>query len=438
MKHIEQHQPKWQIPFFTIWTGQQLSWIGSSVAQFALVWWLTKLTGSATVLATGTLISLLPGVFLGPFAGALVDRWNRRVVMIVADSIIALVSAWLAYLFWTQAIQVWHVYVIMLVRAIGGTFHWPAMTASTSLMVPEEHLPRVAGLNQATGGAVNIMSPPLGALLLEILPLHDIMAIDVVTAAFAIAPLFFVRIPQPLQAVATTGTAETRPSLWADMREGLHYVWSWPGLLAMCILAMLLNFLVTPAFSLMPILVTKHFGGQALQLGWMNSAWGIGLVLGGLILSVWGGFRRRIVTMLMGIIGLGVGALLVGLTPATAFPLALVGLFFGATMNSMCNGSAFALLQQVVAPEMQGRVFTLVMGLCNAMTPLSMAIAGPAADALGICTLYVMGGVAQILLGVGAFFVPVIMHLEDNHRTHGVVTRGAPVAVRVSVSAAAE
>jgi len=416
MKQAEENPSRWQIPFFTIWTGQQLSWIGSSVAQFALVWWLTKLTGSATVLATGTLISLLPGVFLGPFAGALVDRWNRRVVMIVADSIIALVSAWLAYLFWTQAIQVWHVYVIMLVRAIGGTFHWPAMTASTSLMVPQEHLSRVAGLNQATGGAVNIMSPPLGALLLGILPLHDIMAIDVITAAFAIAPLFSVQIPQPQQAAATTGAAESKPTLWADVREGLRYVWHWPGLLAICIMAMLLNFSVYPAMSLMPILVTEHFGGEALQLGWMNSAWGVGLLVGGLLLSAWGGFHRRIVTVLMGIIGLGMGLLLVGLTPATAFPLALVGLFFGATMNSMCNGSAFALLQQVVAPEMQGRVFTLVMGLCNAMTPISMAIAGPAADALGIRTLYVAGGVAQTLIGLGAFFVPAIMHLEDNHK----------------------
>jgi len=427
MEHTEQSQHKWKVPFFTIWTGQQLSWIGSSLAQFALVWWLTETTGSATVLAIGTLISMLPMVLLGPFTGALVDRWNRRVVMLVADSVIALASAWLAYLFWAGAMQIWHVYFIMLVRAIGGAFHWPAMFASTSLMVPRQHLPRVAGLNQAMGGAVSIVSPPLGALLLGILPLHAIMGIDVVTAAFAIVPLFFVHVPQPQRAVTATGAAESKRlskdrTLWTDMREGLRYVCSWPGLLAICILATLLNFLVSPAMSLMPILITNHFGGKALQLGWMNSAWGIGLVLGGLILSAWGGFRRRIVTVLMGIVGLGVGVLLVGLTPATAFPLALVGLLFGAVMNSMCNGSAFALLQQVVAPEMQGRVLMLVGSICNGMTPLSMAIAGPVADALGVRILYVVGGVAQVLLGVGGFFVPVIMHLEDNnHNGHTVV-----------------
>ena len=185
----EQAEPtpgNWKLPFFSIWTGQQLSWLGSALAGFALIWWVTETTGSATTLATATLVSLLPGVFLGPFVGALVDRWNRRIVMIVADSVVALSSAWLAWLFWTDAMQLWHVYVAMLVRALGNTFHWPAISASTSLMVPKDHLPRVAGLNQTIGGAVNILSPPLGALLLKVLPLHSIMAIDLVSAAFAI------------------------------------------------------------------------------------------------------------------------------------------------------------------------------------------------------------------------------------------------------------
>jgi len=406
-------QPGWKKRFFTVWIGQQLSWIGSSLAQFALVWWVTKTTGSATILAIGVLISLLPGVVLGPFVGALVDRWSRRSVMIVADGVVALASVALVLLFWSGAIRIWHIYVIMLVRAIGGTFHWPAMSASTPLMVPKEHLPRVAGLNQAMGGAVNIISPPLGALLLSLLPLHEIMAIDVITAALAIVPLFFIPIPQPQRAI---GAAASRPTLWADIGEGFRYVWSWPGLVGICVLAMMLNFFVNPAMSLMPILVTRHFGGEALRLGWMNSAWGVGLVVGGLALSTWGGFRRRIVTMLMGIIGLGIGVLLVGLTPASFFPLALIGLFFGAVMNSLCNGSAFALLQQVVAPEMQGRVFTLVISLCNAVTPLSMAIAGPLADKVGVRTLYLVAGVAQTVLGAGAFFVPAIMHVEDTQR----------------------
>jgi DHA3 family macrolide efflux protein-like MFS transporter len=427
MEHTEQ-KISWKLPFFTIWTGQQLSWIGSAVAGFALVWWLTETTGSATMLAIGTLLTMLPGIVLGPFAGALVDRWNRRLVMLVADSVVALFSAWLAVLFWTGAIQIWHVYVIMFVRSIGGAFHWPAMTASTTLMVPKEHLGRVAGLNQTIGGAVNIISPPLGALLLSVLPLHGIMAIDVLTAAFAIVPLFFVHIPQPERA-AVAQEARTKPTLWTDMREGLRYVIGWPGLLGICLLATLLNFSIMPAMSLMPLLITNHFGGEALQLGWMNSAWGVGLVSGGLLLGAWGGFKRRIVTVLIGIIGLGVGALVVGLTPATIFPLALGAFFFGAVMNALCNGSAFALLQQVVAPDMQGRVFALVMTVCNMATPVSLAIAGPLADAVGVRALYVAGGIAQVVLGIGGFLVPAIMSLENNNANgHAVEEKTAEMA----------
>jgi DHA3 family macrolide efflux protein-like MFS transporter len=325
----------------------------------------------------------------------------------------------------------------MVVRALGNAFHWPAMSASTSLMVPKEHLPRVAGLNQTMGGAVNIVSPPLGALLLQVLPLHAIMAIDVVSATLAIVPLLLVPIPQPERRVAVDTAGAGQPSLWADVREGLRYVWSWPGLLAVCIMALLLNFFVNPPMSLMPLLVTGHFGGDALQLGWLNSAWGVGLVVGGLILGAWGGFRQRIVTMLLGIIGLGLGLLLVGLTPVTAFPLALLGLLFGAVMNALCNGSAFALLQSIVAPEMQGRVFTVTMSLVNAMTPLSMAVAGPVADVLGIRTLYVIAALSQIGIGVAAFFIPAIMHLEDNHTqaTAAGQEAAAPVAAQAKVGA---
>jgi len=433
MKHAEQHQPKWQIPFFSIWTGQQLSLIGSQVAGFALVWWLTKTTGSATVLATATMVAILPGVLLGPFAGALVDRWNRRKVMIVADSLIALVSAWLAYLFWTGAMRSWHVYIIMLVRAIGGSFHWPAMTASTSLMVPDKHLSRVAGLNQTTQGARDIVSPPLGALLLSLLPLHAIMAMDVVTAAFAVLPLFFVYIPQPERSTPAVGS---RLSLWGEVREGLRYVWSWPGLFAMLIMATVINFLLYPAFSLLPILVTKHFGGQALQLGWMNSAWGIGVVLGGLTLSVWGGFRRRILTTMSGLIGMGLGTLLIGLSPATAFPLALGAMFIAGLMNPITNGPVQAIFQTVVAPEMQGRVFTLIGSACAAMSPLGLAIAGPVADALGVRVWFVMGGIMCVAMGIVSFLTPALMHLEDNHRAYSVVAREVLVAASAGASAA--
>ncbi len=132
----------WAKPFFTIWFGQAFSILGSKLVSFALVWWLTQKTGSATVLATSTIMIYLPQIFLGPFVGALVDRWNRRVVLIIADSAVALATLVLAFLFWVDVVELWHIYLIVFLRSLGGCFHFPAMQASTSLMVPDSHISR--------------------------------------------------------------------------------------------------------------------------------------------------------------------------------------------------------------------------------------------------------------------------------------------------------
>ncbi len=403
---------KWKAPFFTIWIGQAFSLLGSQLVQFALVWWLTRTTGSATVLATATLVALLPQVLLGPLAGALVDRWNRRLVMIVADTSIALATIGLALLFWSGSIQVWHVYVLMFIRSLAGAFHWPAMQASTSLMVPKEHLSRIQGLNQMLQGGMNILAAPLGALLLEVLPMQGVLAIDVVTALLAVLPLLFIAVPQP-QRSAEAQPHASKPSVWQDLKAGFRYVWSWPGMVMILVMAAVINLLITPAFSLMPILITRYFGGQAMQLAWMESAWGIGMFLGGLILSAWGGFRRRVVTSLLGLILMGAGLLGIGLAPASAFGLAVACAFFAGVMNPIVNGPLFAILQSVVEPEMQGRVFTLIMSVSAAMTPLGLIIAGPLVDVLGPNAWFVIGGIVTILMGAAAFFVPAIMRIEQ-------------------------
>lgn len=412
---LEPSPGRWQLPFFSMWGGQAVSLVGSQMVQFALVWWLTQSTGSATVLATATLVATLPGVVLGPMVGTLVDRWNRRHIMLGADAFVALVSAWLAYLFWTHSMSTWHVYVAMLARAVGGAFHWPAMQASTSLMVPEKHLSRVAGMNQTMEGALGVAAPPLGAILLGLLPLHGVMAIDVATAAFAIGPLLLVAVPQP-RATAPTGGEGERSSVMTEMGQGMRYVWRWPGLLAVLVLAMVINFVINPAFALMPLLVTDHFNGGVMQLGWLESSWGIGMIVGGLLLSLWGGFRRRVYTSLSGLVVSGIAVMGVGLAPENALWLAWSALLVAGMMNPLVNGPFFAILQATVAPEMQGRVFTLSGSLSSAMMPLSLAIAGPLTEQVGIRTWYVVGGAIFALLGMVSFSIPAIVHLEDNHR----------------------
>jgi len=168
--------------FFIIWTGQAFSILGSQLVQFALIWWLTKTSGSATVLAGVTLVALVPQILLGPLTGTLVDRWNRRPTMILADSLIVLATLGLAFLFALGVVQIWYMYLIMFTRSLGAGFHWPAISASTSLTAPKEHLSRVQGVNQFLNGGLNIVSAPLGALLLPIIPMQGIVAIDVITA----------------------------------------------------------------------------------------------------------------------------------------------------------------------------------------------------------------------------------------------------------------
>ncbi|MDY0019592.1 MAG: MFS transporter [Anaerolineae bacterium] len=410
MRDHEQNDNRWMVPFFTIWTGQAFSLLGSELVQFALIWWMTKTTGSATVLATASLFGLLPQVFIGPLAGTLVDRWDRRRVMMGADAVIALATGVIIFLNLQGVLQPWHIYGLMFVRAVGSMFHWPAMQASTSLMVPKEHLTRVAGINQTLNGIMGVLAPSLGALLVEALPLYNVLAIDVGTAMLAVVPLFFVAVPQPPRSV---GQKAEPSSVWGDLVAGMRYVWHWPGLCMVLAMAMLFNLFSNPSFSLLPLWVTGHFKGGAAEFGLLQSVMGAGLLIGGVVLSVWGGFRRKIVTMFLGMIGLGIGKLLIGLAPEPAFRMALVGSFVVGFMVPMIDGSLFAMLQALVDPEMQGRVFMLTLSLVKAAAPLGLAIAGPLADRFGIGLWFILAAAVCGIFALVGFVWPVILHLED-------------------------
>jgi DHA3 family macrolide efflux protein-like MFS transporter len=397
---------QWALPFFTIWGGQAFSLLGSQLVQFALVWWLTRTTGSATVLATASLIALLPNVFLSPIAGPLIDRWNRRAVMLVADGGIALATMALIVIFAAGEPQPWVVYVAMLVRAVGGVFHGPAMNASTSLMVPTQELGRVQGMNAALNGSMNIVAPPLGALLIEALPMQTVLAVDIVTAALGIGALALIHVPQPVRTGAP-GALNVR----RELGEALRYMRGMPGMMILVSMAVAINFVLIPAGSMLPLLAKNHFGGDAQAFGWMEAAFGIGVVVGGIILSVWGGFKRKIVTSQVGLVGIGIGHLVLGAAPGTMFAVALISLFVSGFMMSF-NGAAYAVLQSTITPEMQGRVFTLIASLTTGIAPLSLAIAGPLAEHFGVRFWYIAGGAVCVLMGSIALRIPKVVNAE--------------------------
>ena len=405
----EGEKPRSMARFWVIFAGQAFSLFGSRLVQFTLVWWLTKESGSASVLALASIMALLPQVIVGPFAGTLVDRWSRRMVLIVSDGAIALLIVFLALLYSWGVVEIWHVYVLMFFRSLLGAFQWPSFQASTSMMVEKEQLSRVAGFNQSLQGLVSILAPPLGALLFETLPIQYILAIDVATAFLAIGPLLVIAVPQPPRAPDAEGGWR---SVLEDMREGMRFVWDWKGLRIIMGMSMFINLVISPGFSLLPIVVTDHFGGGAIELAYLQSAGGIGMIVGGILLGVWGGFKNRVVTAFSALIVSGLFVLLFGFIPGSMLLIAVAAFFLFSATNSMANGTFFAAMQGAIPPEMQGRVFTLLMSFSAAIAPVGLAIAGPVADLIGVMTWFVIGGAGLTLMGVLGFFIPSIMNLE--------------------------
>lgn len=401
----------WRLPFLLVWGGQAFSLIGSALVQFALIWWITIETGSPAALATATAVGFIPTIFLGPLAGPLVDRWSRKWVLVISDGLIAFFTAALGLLFWLGLAEIWHVYVIMFLRSLGDAFQKPAMMATTPLMVPKAHLTRVAGMNRTLEGIVRFIAPPFGAVLLSVLNVQGVLFIDISTAALAILPLLIVAIPQPKSERSDSHVAK---AVLRDFRDGFRYIWRKKGLRFLIMTNGIWGIIVmAPWLAFPPLLVKQHFGLGAMHLGLLHSAGGISMIAGGALLTVWGGFKRRIITNVLGVVVLGAGMLTVGLTPANAFWLAVVGWSVICFAASIFSGASHAIYQSVVAPRMLGRFFSLLQSIVHAMTPISMAIAGPLAEVIGVQPFYVFGGIGAFVVASIRFFTPSIRNIED-------------------------
>lgn len=394
--------------FLVLWTGQAMSLLATQAVQFALVWWLTAQTGSAGVLAGATFVALAPPIFLGPFIGAWIDRWNRKRILWVSDALAALVSGMVGLAFLFDAVSPGLVLASIAVRAVCGAFHGPTMLASTTLMVPAEYLTRIQGLNQALQGGALIVSAPLGALLMAALPMPLVMAVDLVTAAVAIAPLAFVAVPQP--PARPDAAAPGWRSTWSDVLEAVVYLRERRGHVAIVTMALMINLFLVPAFALLPLLVVEQ-GGGAGSLGAMQSAVGIGTIAGGVLLAAWGGFSSRLNTSFAGLVALGLATLAVG--GASSIAVAIAGIVAVGLAAPFVNGPIQAVLQATVAPEVQGRVFALYASASGAIAPVGLAIAAPVAEWAGVRSWFAAAGVICVAMGVVGFFVPSIRALQE-------------------------
>lgn len=400
----------WAIRYLTLWTGQALSLLGSQLVQFAIIWYLTTSTNSATTLAIASMMGLLPQVLLSPFIGTWVDRGSRRLILIAADATVATATFVLALLFAFDLVSVWHIYLALLIRAVAGGFHQSAFGASGVLLIPKEHLARVQGFNQALYGGLNIISAPLGAFLISIMPMQGILGIDIGTAFIAITILLFIQIPQPEK------NHQTQSTFFQDFVAGFRYIIAWRGLVILLGLVMVINFFFSATEPLTPLLITKHFKGNAQQLAWWFSSFAIGTILGGMILGAWGGFKRKIVTAQVGLIIAGLATMMIGLISLELFWIGLAANTVAGLMLPIVNGSYGAMLQASITPAMQGRVFAFILSAGSFVSPIALMIAGPFADAFGIQLWFLIAGISCTLMGVAGFFSTAVMNMENMSR----------------------
>lgn len=417
---MENTNRNWAARFYTLWTGQALSLLGSQLVQFAIIWYLTQETNSATTLAIASMMGLLPQVLLSPFIGTWVDRGNRRLILMFADGTVAVITLVLAILFVFDMQQIWHIYLVLFIRAVAGGFHQSAFSASVVLLVPKEQLARVQGFNQALFGGISIVSAPLGAYLLETLDMQGILGIDVGTAIIAIVIVFFIQIPQPDRGELAAST------FWQDFVAGYRYIVHWRGLLIILILAMVINFFFSATEPLTPLLIKNHFKGDASQLALWLSLFSVGMLFGGLILGVWGGFRRKIVTALTGLIVMGILTFGIGILPPNMFIGGLIlNTIFGLSIP-IVNGSIGATLQASIKPDMQGRVFAFIQSIAMLVSPLALIIAGPFADRFGIQPWFVIAGCICAAMGALGFFFPEVIGIETTTREESLNAAARP------------
>ena len=395
----------WQPRFWSIWIGQALSLIGSSLTQFVLLWWITSTTNSASALAIAGVMALLPQALLGPLGGTLADRLPRRLIMIVSDSITALCMIVLVLLFSSNTVQIWHIYVLMFIRSSMQAFQSPAASASTANLVPNSWLPRVAGLNQSLQGIMTIAAAPLGALALAWLPLQGALMIDVVTAILGITPLLFYSIPQPKE------TQNKTSSVWNDFREGVRFVARDRGLLTLYTILGLVILTLMPTFSLTPLLVKQHFGGGINEVALMEGLSGVGMIVGGVLISIFPAKRPILILMVSFVVSCGTVAL-TALAGSNAFWLAIVWWVVSGLTFSTGNAPMMSVLQTVVPNHMQGRVLSLMSTIMGLAGPIGLAIAAPLGEAFGVRSVFIGGGVLSALVCLLALFSPAMWKLE--------------------------
>ena len=403
------------------------------MTSFAVTVWVYEGTEKATALALTSFFFLTPLLLLSPVAGALVDRHNRKLMMMVSDLASGVTTVVVLLLYASGHLEVWHLFISNAISGAFQTFQWPAFSAAISLMLPKEQYGRANGMMELAGSGSRIFAPMLAGALLLPLGLTGILVIDVVTFVFAVGTLLLVHIPQP---ETTASRSKGQGNLWTESLFGFRYIVERPSLMGLQLVFLTGNFFLTLAFTVFAAMILARTGGNELVFGSVQSAAAIGGVLGGVAMAAWGGPKRRVNGVLVGWALSGLSLLFLGV--GRALPVWAVAGFLGSFLIPVVNGSNQAIWQAKVAPDVQGRVFSIRRLIAWFVNPIASLLAGPLVDLLlepamtkegglsnvwgwlvgtgtgaGMAILFVVGSGFAVLVGMGGYAVRVVRDIED-------------------------
>lgn len=386
--------PHWKQKFAVLWVGQALSILTSMLSQYALIWYLTDLTGSSTVLSLATMAALLPQGILSLFTGAFADRFDRRTIMIAADGAIGAISLVLALMAWRAPLTPGPILLVAALRSVGGAFHAPCLQAVTPLIAPPEALTRCAGWSQGIQTVSMLLSPALAAALYAAIPLHWIILMDTLGAVFAICGLLLARLP-----ALKVGDAGRKLRLWQDTREGFAVLRSHRWLWQLCLICALFSVAFMPVSALFPLMSMQYFGREAAAAALVETAFSVGMLAGSVLLGLWGGGKDKILTMTAAVLAMG-GALAVTvvLPPSGFWWFAGLSLLMGVTCPFF-NSVFMALIQEKVEAQYLGRVLGLSGAMMTLASPIGLGATALLAEHTGLTLWFLLAGVVTLLCG---------------------------------------
>lgn len=382
----------WQGATGRFLAAQTISLLGSSLVQYAIVWYITLSTSSGGMLTISTLCGFLPQVLISLLAGVWIDRYSRKKMVMLSDTLIAAATLVLALLFLTGHRDARLLFVVLAIRSAGTGIQTPCVNAILPQLVPKEHLMRVNGIQSTLSSLIMFLSPALSGAILSLAPIEAAFFLDVITAVIGVGITATIPIPmhQPAQDLG-------RSSL-ADIRTGFSYLRRTPFVRRLLLFQITILFLISPSAFLTPLMVSRSFGPEVWRLTASEMSYSLGMVAGGALIAAWGGFRdRRKTTALAGAL---YGALMIAMGLAPAFWVYLIfNALIGVTAPCY-NAPITVLLQERVAPELQGRIFSLMQISTSCALPLGMVLFGPLADLLPVQTLLLLCGGAVILVAL--------------------------------------